>query len=74
MCVRFLAGPTSAHLLKVDLNIIPTSQCNISYFPNMSRNLKSGILNDRMMCAGWAKGGKDTCSVSVLIYDQNYLS
>lgn len=58
-----LGGPTSADLLKVDLNIIPADQCNASYFSNNDPKLKFGIRADSMICAGSINGDKDTCAV-----------
>ncbi|XP_015364029.1 PREDICTED: venom protease-like isoform X1 [Diuraphis noxia] len=55
------AGPTSDNLLKVDLDIFPTNQCNESYISN-THQLQFGILPDRMICAGSFDGEKDTCS------------
>lgn len=59
------AGPLSDNLLKVDLDIFPTNQCNESYITN-TRQLQFGILPDRMICAGSFDGEKDTCTVRTM--------
>jgi transmembrane serine protease 9 len=51
----------SEDLLKVDLNIVPVTRCNNSYFSAGDEQLLSGILDDRMICAGSHDGTKDTC-------------
>ncbi|CAH1723029.1 unnamed protein product [Aphis gossypii] len=56
------AGPLSNNLLKVDLDIFSTKQCNESYFSNNNPKLQFGILPDSMMCAGSFDGEKDSCS------------
>uniref|UniRef100_A0A2H8TWH4 Serine protease snake n=1 Tax=Melanaphis sacchari TaxID=742174 RepID=A0A2H8TWH4_9HEMI len=56
------AGPLSDNLLKVDLDIFSTKQCNESYFSNNNPKLKFGILPDSMICAGSFDGEKDSCS------------
>lgn len=59
----FIGGPPSAVLLKVELNNIPTKQCNNSYFEKNNPKLKFGIISDMMICAGSVNGGRDTCTV-----------
>ncbi|XP_060835014.1 serine protease snake-like isoform X3 [Rhopalosiphum padi] len=56
------AGPLSDNLLKVDLDIFSTKQCNESYFSNNNPKLQFGILPDSMICAGSFDGEKDSCS------------
>lgn len=54
----------SPDLLKVDLNVVPASECNGSYPDPGIYSLSRGIDGDGMMCAGGRPdGGKDTCEV-----------
>ncbi|MNT55643.1 Trypsin [compost metagenome] len=41
-----------ARLQKVDVPLVTTESCNISY---------KNEITDRMMCAGFPEGGKDSC-------------
>ncbi|XP_050421565.1 venom protease-like [Adelges cooleyi] len=54
-------GPTSSDLLKVVLNNIPSSQCNVSYSSSVGHQLAFGILEESQICAGHVDGGIDTC-------------
>jgi len=63
---NFSAGPLSDNLLKVDLDIFSTKQCNESYFSNNNPKLQFGILPDSMICAGSFDGEKDSCSVRTM--------
>ena len=45
-------------LQQVTLPIISGPECNAS-------NIYGGLITDRMICAGEAQGGRDTCSVSI---------
>ncbi|XP_050546760.1 venom protease-like [Daktulosphaira vitifoliae] len=60
-------GPSSSHLLKVELNTVPIDQCNINYsytdYSDTRTKIKLafGILNESQICAGHTEGGKDTC-------------
>lgn len=48
----------SDHLKYVVLPVISLKDCGIYY---------SNLLTDRMFCAGYATGGKDTCQVSSIL-------
>ncbi|XP_025198707.1 venom protease-like [Melanaphis sacchari] len=54
-------GPVSPDLLKVDLEVIPASQCKSNYASSAKSQLPNGILDDSQICAGYARGEKDTC-------------
>lgn len=45
-----LTWPT--RLQKVSVPVVPNDSCNRSY---------KGVITDRMLCAGFSKGGKDSC-------------
>lgn len=50
-------GPTATILQEVQVPIIPTTECEFNYrlyFPNQ-------VFDNRIMCAGYAQGGKDSC-------------
>ncbi|XP_063223207.1 serine protease snake-like isoform X2 [Bacillus rossius redtenbacheri] len=57
--------PISEDLMKVDLTLQPTLQCqkafNITLTPSLRTTLPKGILEESMLCAGEMAGGKDTC-------------
>ncbi|XP_060869915.1 venom protease-like [Metopolophium dirhodum] len=55
------AGPTSPDLLRVTLDIIPSSLCKTNYASVGKKQLMRGIVEDSMICAGYAGGEKDTC-------------
>jgi len=61
---RFTGGPTSPDLLKVNLEIISPSLCRRNYASIGKNQLMHGIVEDSMICAGYAGGEKDTCAVS----------
>jgi len=65
---RFTAGPTSPDLLKVTLDIIPSSLCKTNYASIGKKQLMHGIVEDSMICAGYAGGEKDTCAVSCMCF------
>lgn len=46
-------------LLKVDLDIIPNSNCS-KYLRFRQYEMPQNFI-DEMMCAGYLKGGRDTC-------------
>lgn len=54
------AEMTSAHLQKVHLDLIPQPECNASYAPYLSRNLRNGVVAETQFCAG-SKLQRDTC-------------
>jgi len=53
-------GYMSDTLLKVKLDIVPTDQCNASYFANDDSRLKYGIVPD-MICGGSVNENEDAC-------------
>lgn len=64
----YLDEITSTALLKVTLNTIPVKQCNELFYIDNSNNIPRGIDDSSMICSGYLKGGKDTCSVRILLY------
>lgn len=53
----YYKGPLTAILQEVQLPIVPTTECAASYmsvYPNQ-------IFDDRVLCAGFSYGGKDSC-------------
>lgn len=63
-----ILGKPSSDLLKVDLNIIPESQCKSSYASSIGSNLTFGIDDKSMLCAGTNGSGKDTCGVRISVF------
>ncbi|KAL5242294.1 hypothetical protein ACI65C_009704 [Semiaphis heraclei] len=57
----YFNGPASPDLLKVTLNMIPADLCKSNYASIGGTQLANGILEESMMCAGYANGEKDTC-------------
>ncbi|XP_060525026.1 clotting factor G beta subunit-like isoform X2 [Cylas formicarius] len=55
------AGDGSSQLLKVTLETFSHQRCNATYKRTFSGRLKSGILDDLMICAGSENDIKDTC-------------
>lgn len=47
-------GSASTHLMKVSIPIVSRSQCQAAY-----KNYNT--ITDRMICAGYTEGGKDSC-------------
>lgn len=57
-----LAEDTSSDLLKVTINLVPTSECNNTFMRGQRDvKLRYGIVDDWQICAG--ELGKDTCQV-----------
>lgn len=54
----------SEHLQKVVLEIFTHQECNLSYFNEIGRQLKRGIVDETQLCAGSHIDQKDTCQVS----------
>lgn len=54
----------SEHLQKVILEIFSHQECNESYFNEIGRQLRRGIIDEIQLCAGSHVGEKDTCQVS----------
>lgn len=57
---NFIGGRSSDSLLKVNLTIISNDACAEAY--GKERKIRSGII-DSQLCAGDARGEKDTCQV-----------
>lgn len=62
------AESTSDILLKVALNVFPASRCNETYFTSDSAELRFGVQEDSMICAGSYKDDQDTCSVGIVFF------
>jgi len=56
-------------LLKVELDILPSSKCNDTYYTQDANMLKHGILPDSMICAGSYIDGADSCDVRFFFSD-----
>jgi len=50
-------GPTSSILQEVQLPVLSTSDCQISY----QQNFPNQVFDNRVLCAGYLQGGKDAC-------------
>ena len=51
-------GPNSNVLLEAQVPVVDTEQCEKSY-----RRVKNAVIDERVLCAGYAQGGKDACQV-----------
>lgn len=58
-------GPDRHVLQKVNLTLISKEQCSGFYNRNSPSQLKNGILDDTMICAG-GRLGNDICQVTTL--------
>lgn len=65
----FLGGQPSTSLLKVNLTLVTTAECNVKF--ESSRKVPYGLL-DSQLCAGDANGEKDTCQVSSHFEHEHY--
>ncbi|KAL0132163.1 hypothetical protein PUN28_000143 [Cardiocondyla obscurior] len=52
----YFHGPSSARLLQTQLPVQPQETCKHAF-----RNFPSTVIDDRVLCAGYARGGKDAC-------------
>lgn len=52
----YFNGPSSATLQKVQLPTVTVEQCK-----NAFANFKTTVIDDRVLCAGYTQGGKDSC-------------
>lgn len=57
----FADGPASNILQELQIPVIDTSECQ-RVFQNFP-----AVIDNRVMCAGYAEGGKDACQVSYWI-------
>lgn len=53
-------GPTSAVLQEVQLPVVPQVNCKKAYSA-----FEDQVIDDRVMCAGYTAGGKDSCKVRI---------
>ncbi|XP_047111190.1 venom protease-like [Schistocerca piceifrons] len=49
-------GPSSADLLETQLPVVEPETCEKAY-----ERFNAAVIDDRVLCAGFAKGGKDAC-------------
>ena len=54
----FIGGPASDMLLEAQLPVVSNDNCNEAY-----SKFKSTEIDNRVICAGFAQGGKDACQV-----------
>ncbi|XP_018396098.1 PREDICTED: venom protease-like [Cyphomyrmex costatus] len=52
----YFHGPTSSHLLQIQVPIRTQEQCKKSF-----QNFPTTVIDNRVLCAGYARGGKDAC-------------
>ncbi|XP_015589545.1 venom protease [Cephus cinctus] len=52
----YFHGPSSSRLLELQIPVVEQSECKRAFeaFP-------TAVINDRVLCAGFARGGKDAC-------------
>ena len=65
---RLPDGPSSSVLQEVALPIIPNGICEDMYYEAGYSTISSNI----DMCAGYRKGGKDSCGVNTAMLSQNH--
>ncbi|XP_069687959.1 venom protease-like [Periplaneta americana] len=49
-------GPSSSHLLQLQLPVVSENECK-----NAFKTFKTAHIDNRVLCAGFMKGGKDAC-------------
>lgn len=54
----FLGGPTSSRLLQTQIPVRTEEECKTAF-----QNFKGNVIDSRVLCAGYARGGKDACQV-----------
>lgn len=59
----FADGQYVDSVLEIRLLVVSGAQCNTTYYTSNRKQLKFGILDDRMMCAVSSDGKTDTCGV-----------
>lgn len=52
-------GPTASHLQELQVPVVRPEVCQAAF-----KRFKSVVIDDRVICAGYAKGGYDACKVS----------
>lgn len=65
--MNFTEGPASKILQDVEVPIVTQSSCKSAY-----GTFGSTVIDDRIICAGYATGGKDACRVKTELL--NFLS
>lgn len=53
-----LDGPSSGTLREVQIPVVDQESCRNSY-----KNFRTVVVDDAVLCAGLARGGKDACQV-----------
>ncbi|XP_051173404.1 venom serine protease Bi-VSP-like [Leptopilina boulardi] len=52
----YFNGPSSSHLQELQIPIVDTYQCQKAF-----KQFKTSTIDERTICAGYARGGKDAC-------------
>ncbi|XP_033230901.1 venom serine protease Bi-VSP-like isoform X2 [Belonocnema kinseyi] len=52
----YFNGPTSSILQELQIPVVEISQCQRAF-----QQFKTAIINEKVICAGYARGGKDAC-------------
>ncbi|XP_011866109.1 PREDICTED: venom protease-like [Vollenhovia emeryi] len=52
----YFHGPTSSQLLQTQIPVRTQEECKTAF-----RNFATTVIDDRVLCAGFARGGKDAC-------------
>lgn len=52
----YFNGPSSSHLQELQIPIVDTFQCQKAF-----KQFKTAVIDERIICAGYARGGKDAC-------------
>lgn len=53
-------GPSSSHLQQLQIPVVSQAQCRDAF-----KKFSTAHIDDRVMCAGYAQGGKDACQVGL---------
>lgn len=51
-----IRGPSSTQLMEVQIPVVTNEDCQKAY-----SEFKTAVIDDRVLCAGFAEGGKDAC-------------
>ncbi|KAK0182378.1 hypothetical protein PV327_000525 [Microctonus hyperodae] len=52
----YFRGPSAAHLQQLQIPVVSPQTCKTAF-----QRFKTAVIDDRVFCAGYAKGGKDAC-------------
>ncbi|CAL1684473.1 unnamed protein product [Lasius platythorax] len=52
----YFRGPTSSRLLQTQIPVRTEQECKTAF-----QNFKGNVIDSRVLCAGYARGGKDSC-------------